>query len=141
MNILHKNDFHRLKSTQIIEEKENIHCLNENREDPFEKKRSSALEKLKKSLFSSNLYQILQVPPTASNAEIKKAYKKLSLKLHPDKNRQANKEDFHQLSFAYKILGNAEIREVYDEQGLEVAEMVLSMYEGNGVNFAEEMKF
>ena len=141
MDILGKNDFQRLRTTEIIEEKENIHCFNEAKEDLFEKKRSSALEKLKKSLFSSNLYQVLQVNPTASNAEIKKAYKKLSLKFHPDKNRQANKEDFHQIAYAYKILGNGELREVYDEQGLEVAEMVLSMYEGNGVNLAEEMKF
>jgi len=64
----------------------------------------------------------------------------MSLKLHPDKNIHGNKEEFHQIAYAYKILSNVELRKVYDEQGLEVTEMIMSMYEENGQNLPQEMK-
>ena len=105
--------------------------------DIFQKKRLSALDKLKKS-FSSNLYQILQISPNSDPIEIKKAFKRLSLKLHPDKNRTGNKEEFQNVLYAYKILGNPEVRKIYDEQGSEVADMILNMYEGNCQNLTQE---
>jgi curved DNA-binding protein CbpA len=49
-------------------------------------------------------YDILGVQPTATVDEIKKAYRKLALKLHPDKNPDNDPEQFKQLSQACKFL-------------------------------------
>lgn len=61
-------------------------------------------------------YSILEVPRTASDAEIKKAYRQMALKYHPDKN-QGNKEaeeKFKRIAEAYSILGDEEKRKKYD---------------------------
>jgi curved DNA-binding protein len=57
-------------------------------------------------------YQILGVPRTASQDEIKKAYRKLAMKHHPDKG--GNEEKFKEISTAYDILSNPEKRSEYD---------------------------
>lgn len=49
-------------------------------------------------------YDILGVQPTATVDEIKKAYRKLALKLHPDKNPDNDPEQFKQLSQACKFV-------------------------------------
>lgn len=64
---------------------------------------------------SSELYDILEVPKTASNDEIKKAYRKKALKLHPDKG--GNPEEFKKLNHAYEILSDSEKRQIYDNTG------------------------
>ncbi|CAO2037537.1 unnamed protein product, partial [Urochloa humidicola] len=69
---------------------------------------------------SKSLYEILGVERTASQQEIKKAYYKLALRLHPDKNpgdEEAN-EKFQQLQKVISILGDAEKRALYDETGI-----------------------
>ncbi|XP_055737195.1 dnaJ homolog subfamily B member 6-like [Salvelinus fontinalis] len=67
-------------------------------------------------------YQILGVQRNASAEDIKKAYRKLALKWHPDKNPD-NKEDaerqFKELSEAYEVLSNANKRNLYDQYGKE----------------------
>ncbi len=69
-------------------------------------------------------YDILGISSGASEDEIKKAYRKLSVRFHPDKNR-AHPEDaaelFKLISEAYDILIDAEIRKVYDEFGKDAA--------------------
>lgn len=60
-----------------------------------------------------NLYQILELDINASKLDIKKNYKKLSLKYHPDKN--GDKEKFILINQAYQILINDESRKIYDE--------------------------
>jgi molecular chaperone DnaJ len=63
-----------------------------------------------------NYYDILGVSKTASQDEIKKAYRKIAIKYHPDKN-QGNKEaeeKFKEASEAYSVLGDAEKRKEYD---------------------------
>uniref|UniRef100_A0A8C9DLD2 DnaJ homolog subfamily C member 16 n=1 Tax=Prolemur simus TaxID=1328070 RepID=A0A8C9DLD2_PROSS len=63
-------------------------------------------------------YRILGVSRTASQADIKKAYKKLAREWHPDKNKDPGAEDkFIQISKAYEILSNEEKRAHYDHYG------------------------
>src|SRR6478672_10234764 len=62
-------------------------------------------------------YAVLGVPASATQDEIKKAYRKLSAKHHPDKNPTDPKaaETFKGISEAYQTLGDAEKRKQYDE--------------------------
>ncbi|CAJ0651818.1 4147_t:CDS:2 [Entrophospora sp. SA101] len=62
------------------------------------------------------LYQTLGVRKTATEEEIKKAYRKLALRYHPDKNPNAP-EHFKSISHAYEILSDPKKRSVYDKYG------------------------
>lgn len=64
-----------------------------------------------------NYYEILGIQSTASSEEIKQAYRKLSLKFHPDKNGGDNyfEEWAKKINEAYETLGNTEKRRVYDK--------------------------
>ena len=66
-------------------------------------------------------YEILGVKKTATEEEIKKAYRNLAKKHHPDKNK-GNKEaenKFKEISEAYAVLSDKEKREQYDRLGRE----------------------
>ncbi|MEE9191621.1 MAG: molecular chaperone DnaJ [Candidatus Aerophobetes bacterium] len=65
-------------------------------------------------------YEVLGISRSASQDEIKKAYRKLALRYHPDKNPDNSKEaeeKFKEVSEAYKVLSDSEKRQIYDQYG------------------------
>jgi DnaJ family protein C protein 16 len=67
-------------------------------------------------------YQTLGIPRTADQAAIKKAFKKLSLKYHPDKNTEdpkASEQKFMRIANAYDVLSDPDKRKIYDQHGEE----------------------
>lgn len=66
-------------------------------------------------VYDDKLYKILDVSPTANETEIKKAYRKLAMKHHPDKG--GNPEKFKEVTSAFEVLSDKEKREKYDRFG------------------------
>uniref|UniRef100_A0A8W8MSM2 J domain-containing protein n=1 Tax=Magallana gigas TaxID=29159 RepID=A0A8W8MSM2_MAGGI len=63
---------------------------------------------------NKNFYDVLGVPSTATSAEIRKAYRRLSLVLHPDKSKEEDAEaQFRQLVGIYEVLKDEEKRKRY----------------------------
>ncbi|XP_013785372.1 dnaJ homolog subfamily B member 6-like [Limulus polyphemus] len=70
----------------------------------------------------ADYYSILDIPRTATNDDIKKAYRKLALKWHPDKNPDDKEKAefmFKKISEAYEVLSNEKKRRIYDQYGKE----------------------
>ena len=65
-------------------------------------------------------YDLLQVSTNVNDVELKKAYRKMALKCHPDKNPDdpGAATKFQQLSHAYNVLSNAQLRANYDKNGI-----------------------
>ena len=68
----------------------------------------------------TKLYDLLGVSPSASETELKKAYRKTALKYHPDK-PTGDTEKFKEISEAFDILSDADKRQVYDDYGMDAA--------------------
>ncbi|KAB2622319.1 dnaJ-like protein subfamily C member 3-like protein [Pyrus ussuriensis x Pyrus communis] len=82
-------------------------------------------EKALKMSKRKDWYKILGVSKTASISEIKRAYKKLALQWHPDKNvenRQEAEDKFREIAAAYEVLGDEDKRTRYD-RGEDIEEM------------------
>jgi len=70
-----------------------------------------------KDVDTSKLYELLNCPKDATQNEIKKAYRKIAMKAHPDKG--GDPEKFKDINQAYEVLSNEEKRATYDKYGLE----------------------
>lgn len=67
---------------------------------------------------AKDYYKILGISRSATEDEIKKAYRKLALKYHPDKNKTKEAEEkFKEIAEAYEVLSDKKKREVYDQYG------------------------
>ena len=71
----------------------------------------------------TELYELLEISPDADEDAIKKAYRRLAVKYHPDKNpgNKEAEEKFKKISHAYEILGDKEKRQIYDQYGEDAA--------------------
>ncbi|KAF8896370.1 hypothetical protein BD779DRAFT_1433142 [Infundibulicybe gibba] len=69
---------------------------------------------------AADLYKVLDLHRSASEKDIRHAYKKLSRKFHPDKNKQPGAEDkFVEIAHAYEVLSDPTKRQIYDRHGEE----------------------
>ncbi|XP_071629379.1 dnaJ homolog subfamily C member 5 isoform X1 [Temnothorax longispinosus] len=77
------------------------------------------MDRRKMSTAGDSLYQTLEVPKTATSEEIKKTYRKLALKYHPDKNPNNPEaaEKFKEINRAHAILTDLTKRNIYDNYG------------------------
>lgn len=67
-----------------------------------------------------NYYELLNVEPTATDSQIRRNFRELAVKYHPDKNKSAGAEKtFREIAEAYKVLSNKEKRRLYDSVGHE----------------------
>ena len=83
-----------------------------------------------------NLYEILEADPCCTEEQLKRAYRKKALKLHPDKNVGREQADFIAVNDAYKILKDPYLRRFYNRHG----DQGLEMFGGEGrfkLNFLE----
>ena len=65
-------------------------------------------------------YKILGISKGASEDDVRKAYRKMALKFHPDKNKSAGAEEkFKEIAEAYEVLSDKRKRDIYDKYGEE----------------------
>nr|CAD7571459.1 unnamed protein product [Timema californicum] len=83
-----------------------------------------------------NFYEILGVKKTATDRDIKKAFRKLAVKYHPDKNKSKEAEEkFKEIAEAYEILSDSNKRKQYDQFGTSAFSSTRSSREAGGNSF------
>ena len=126
------------KYEEAVRDYEKAHQMDEDNSDTVSKLRNAKLE-LKKSL-RKDYYKILAVAKDASDDEIKKSYRKLALKYHPDKNQDGTPEEkeaaekmFKDIGEAYSVLSDATKRRRYDS-GQDLEDSMGGGFGGEGVD-------
>ncbi len=88
---------------------------------------------VRRILGKTDHYEVLDVPKTSTDAEIKKAYRKLALKLHPDKNKAKGADDaFKAVSKAFAVLSDGDKRASYDRFGMDDEQLQAARASGRG---------
>ena len=83
----------------------------------------------------SDYYSVLGINKSASQDEIKKAYRKMALKYHPDRNKDPGATDkFKEIGEAYEVLSDPEKKDIYDKYGKEGLENHGHMPSGNAAD-------
>jgi len=83
-------------------------------------------------------YEVLGCDKSASGAELKKAYKKLAMKYHPDRNPgPEGEEKFKEATEAYEVLSNEEKRQAYDQFGHAGVDSSGGGFHGGGASFSD----
>lgn len=73
-----------------------------------------------RATMGKDYYKTLGIPKGSNEEEIKKAYRRMALRFHPDKNKDANAEEkFKEIAEAYEVLSDPKKRAVYDQLGEE----------------------
>lgn len=91
---------------------------------------------------TTDLYKILDVPRNANEIEIKKAYRALSLKYHPDRNSDADAAELYKsINQAYEILSDEQKRQQYDMGGMDAVGQPEGMPNMNDINNIFNMMF
>lgn len=83
-------------------------------------------------------YNILKVSRSATDEDLKRAYKRLAMVWHPDKNPRNKKEAearFKQICEAYDVLSDPQKRQIYDQFGEEALRSGVSQPQANGFRF------
>ncbi|KAG5841168.1 dnaJ homolog subfamily B member 5 isoform X1 [Anguilla rostrata] len=98
VRVIHSNDSWIMGQARVVPE---VHCLS-----------ITAMGK--------DYYKILGIQSGSNEDEIKKAYRKMALKFHPDKNKDPNAEEkFKEIAEAYEVLSDPKKRVIYDQYGEE----------------------
>ncbi|XP_064164202.1 dnaJ homolog subfamily B member 5-like isoform X1 [Anguilla rostrata] len=98
VRVIHRDDSWIMGQARVVPE---VHCLS-----------IKAMGK--------DYYKILGIQSGSNEDEIKKAYRKMALKFHPDKNKDANAEEkFKEIAEAYEVLSDPKKRTIYDQYGEE----------------------
>ena len=92
----------------------------ENGEKKEENQKNAEDEACEKIINNKDYYDILGITKQTSNDDIKRAYKKLAIKFHPDKNKSPKAEEaFKKIATAYQTLTDPKKRELFDKYGSE----------------------
>lgn len=85
---------------------------------------------------TKNYYEVMGLDKKASQADIKRAYRKLARKYHPDLNKEKNAEaKFKELGEAYDVLKNKEKRQAYDQHGEQWQNPYQNVSQGQNENY------
>eukprot|EP01064_Diplonema_japonicum_P012642 TRINITY_DN20041_c0_g2_i1.p1 TRINITY_DN20041_c0_g2~~TRINITY_DN20041_c0_g2_i1.p1 ORF type:complete len:600 (+),score=74.90 TRINITY_DN20041_c0_g2_i1:54-1853(+) len=88
-------------------------------EEQFDDEPDTGNDKEEVQVADDEYYKLLNVKPNATQQEIKRSYRKLALRYHPDKNpnNPVAEKKFKNLAAAYEVLGDDAKRKTYDENG------------------------
>ncbi|ETP30834.1 hypothetical protein F442_20229 [Phytophthora nicotianae P10297] len=87
--------------------------------DLTEEEEAEEKNQMETHLESDDYFEVLNLPRSASASDVKRAYRKLAVQWHPDKNRSSPRaeEFFKKISEAYEVLSDPEKRKVYEKYG------------------------